>query len=67
MLARHGAEYVNVTEEVWQGRVAPAESVREAVEQAYGPRGNAFGLIPDPLRSRWHGEDGLLLGRSHAA
>ncbi|MDI7250732.1 MAG: DUF362 domain-containing protein [Bacillota bacterium] len=132
VLARHEAEYVNVTEEVWQGRVAPAESVREAVRRAYGPRGgaragaviprsdrhpaqgsggepgmeqllepavaqeelfgvvprclfelrgsvlislaklktgswslkNLFGLIPDPLRSRWHGEGGRMLGRS---
>lgn len=132
VLARHGAEYVNVTEEVWQERVAPAESVREAVERAYGRRGsvrpgaamprgdchlargsggepgieqllepvvaqeelfgvvprclfelrgsvlislaklktgswslkNLFGLIPDPLRSRWHGEEGRMLGRS---
>lgn len=25
---------------------------------------NLFGLIPDPIRSRWHGPDGELLGRS---
>ncbi|MDI6893915.1 MAG: DUF362 domain-containing protein [Bacillota bacterium] len=113
VLSRHAAEYLNVTEEVWQGRTAPAAAVRELVEHAYGPgesaggagrrgaepavaqeelfgvvpqclfelRGsilislaklktgswslkNLFGLIPDPLRDRWHGEDGRLLGRS---
>ncbi|MEW6033128.1 MAG: hypothetical protein AB1645_09690 [Bacillota bacterium] len=133
VLARHGAEYLNVTEEVWQGRVAPAEAVRRLVEKAYPagtgavasvgraaggevaggmglgagahaagemvpavaqeelygvvPRAlfdlrggvmvsfaklktgswslkNLFGLIPDPIRGRWHGEEGQLLGRS---
>ncbi len=108
VLSRHGAEYLNVTEEIWRGRVAPAAAVREAVEGAYPAattpeaatpavaqeelygvvpqalfdlRGsllisfaklksgswslkNLFGLIPDPNRSRWHGEQGELLGRS---
>jgi len=122
VLARHGAEYLNVTEEVWQGRVAPAEAVRHLVEKAYrtggaaAPNGqagaagtggetetvpavaqdelygvvpqvlfdlrgsvmvsfaklksgswslkNLFGFIPDPIRGRWHGSAGELLGRS---
>lgn len=108
VLARHGAEYISVTEEVWQGRVAPASAVRAAVEAVFGGRHdklgsepavaaeelfgvvpeklfalrgstlisyaklkpgswslkNLFGLIPDPLRYRWHGEDGTRLGRS---
>lgn len=104
VLERHGAEYLNVTEEVWAGRVAAAEEVRDAVERAFArgtqetpvqdetlfgvvPRRlfelrgsvlvslaklktgswslkNLFGLIPDPMRLRWHGERGELLGRS---
>jgi len=104
VLERHRAEYLNVTEEVWAGRVAPAEEIRDAVERAFGRgaqetpvhdeslfgvvpqrlfelRGsvlvslaklktgswslkNLFGLIPDPMRLRWHGERGELLGRS---
>ncbi|MHB8928709.1 MAG: DUF362 domain-containing protein [Bacillota bacterium] len=101
VLKRHDAEYLNVTEEVWAGRAAAPEAVREAVAICYGDsrtvvqeellgvvpqrlfdlRGsvlisfaklksgtwslkNLFGLIPDPIRSRWHGPDGELLGRS---
>jgi len=103
VLTDHGAEYVNVTEEVWQGRIADPASVKEAVEERFEPiqeerlydnfpealhahRGapfisygkikgiggsypsltvkNLFGLIPDPLRSWWHGPDDKRLGRS---
>lgn len=99
VLGWHGAEYVNVTEEVWSGRVAPAAEVAARVEARYGaidqpelydyvPRRlfelagnplvslarlkggwslslkNLFGLIPDPLRSRWHGKDDADLARS---
>lgn len=99
----HGVEYVNVTEEVWQGRTADPRKVKEAVEAQFAPvfkerlygyvprrlyelrgatlisfgkvkgiRGtfpsltmkNLFGLIPDPLRSWWHGPGDSWLGRS---
>jgi len=96
---RHDAEYVNVTEAVWDGRVAPAGEVQAIVEERFGPapfpelyhyvpqrlfdlRGsvllslarikgafslsskNLFGLIPDPLRLRWHGQNDSDLGAS---
>ena len=99
----HEVEYVNVTEEVWQGRIADVEKVKKAVETRFPPvlreelyglipqrlyelrgstlislgkvkgiRGaypsltmkNLFGLIPDPLRSWWHGPNDEWLGRS---
>lgn len=82
--------YINVTEEVWQGRVADPIEVKQKVESRFKPvreeqlyhlipqslydlRGspfislarlkmyasftfkNIFGMIPDPLRSWWHG------------
>lgn len=99
VLARHGAEYVNVTEEVWSGRAAPAAEVAARVEARYGaidqpelygvvPQRlfalagspmlslgrfkppwslslkNLFGLIPDPMRDRWHGPRDRDLARS---
>jgi len=103
VLAERGAEYVNVTEKVWQGRTADFTSVKEAVEERFKPvheerlygylpealhahmgapfisygkiKGiggshpsltvkNLFGLIPDPLRSWWHGPGDERLGRS---
>ncbi len=83
-------DYVNVTDEVWSGRIADPEDVKRAVESRYDPvqskklydmvpkklfklRGstfisfasllhhasftlkNMFGMIPDPIRSWWHG------------
>ena len=99
VLRRHGAEYINVTEEVWSGRAVPAAEVAARVEARYGGidqpelygyvpqrlfewagnplislarlKGgwslslkNLFGLIPDPLRSRWHGPKDADLARS---
>ena len=103
LFKEYGVEYVNVTEEVWQGRTADAERIKEAVEARFAPvfkeelyslipqrlyelRGatlisfgkvkgilgsfpsltmkNLFGLIPDPLRSWWHGPNNEWLGRS---
>lgn len=94
LLDAHGAEYVNVTEEIWGGRALDPKAVRERVESKYAPakfsqvygfmprrlaemegstlislgrvKGyggvypslaikNMFGLIPDPMRSWWHG------------
>ena len=82
--------YINVTEEVWSGRIANPADVKRIVESRFKPiqceklysmvpqklydlRGspfislarlkmyasftfkNVFGMIPDPLRSWWHG------------
>jgi len=99
----HGVDYVNVTEEVWQGRTADVGKIKKMVETRFAPvlkeklykyvpqrlydlrgatlisfgkvkgiRGtfpslamkNLFGLIPDPLRSWWHGSNDEWLGRS---
>jgi uncharacterized protein (DUF362 family) len=98
-----GAEYVNVTEEVWQGKTADPNKVKEAVEARYLPvfreqlysyvpqklfdlkgstmisfgrvKGvggtypsltmkNMFGMIPDPLKSWWHGPNDKHLATS---
>lgn len=99
VLQRHGATYINVTEEVWSERVAPYHEVASRVESRYGAvdqpelysyvpfrlfelagspllslarfKGgwslslkNLFGLIPDPLRVRWHGPGDRDLARS---
>jgi uncharacterized protein (DUF362 family) len=103
LLREHGAEYVNVTEEIWAGRTVDPGEVKERVEGRYGPvaekklygfmpealkahegaplvslgkvKGiggtfpsltlkNLFGLIPDPLRSWWHGPGDARLGES---
>jgi len=103
LFSEYGVDYVNVTEEVWQGRTADAGKIRKAVETRFAPvlkeklykyvpqrlyelqgatfisfgkvkgiRGtypsltmkNLFGLIPDPLRSWWHGPNDEWLGRS---
>ena len=98
-----GVEYVNVTEEVWQGQTVDARKIKEMVEARFGrvfkeqlydyvPKKlyrlrdatmisfgnvkgiggtypsltmkNLFGLIPDPLRSWWHGPGDEWLSRS---
>ena len=103
LLREHGADYVNVTEEVWAGRTVDPGEVKERVEERQGPVGeeklygfmpkalmayegaplvslgkvkgiggtfpslalkNLFGLIPDPLRSWWHGPGDARLGES---
>ncbi|MBI1356384.1 MAG: hypothetical protein GC160_18740 [Acidobacteria bacterium] len=71
VLVQHKAQYVNVTEAYWDADEPDAESfippiVREHVgapllscARFKGPTrlslSNLFGLLPDPLRSRWHG------------
>ncbi len=88
VIAKHQAQYLNVTEAWWDGACAPVEDVHTAlggveltnpelaefVPQALfelrgtplisfarfkGPTrlgvSNLFGLIPHPLRTRWHG------------
>ena len=103
VMERHGAEFVNITDEVWSGRIVDPGEVKEKVEARYGPvaeeqlygfmpetlrvhegaplvslgkvKGiggkfpslslkNLFGLIPDPLRSWWHGPGDARLGES---
>jgi len=72
VLAKHSAEYVNVTEAYWDegANTRPCSYIPEVL-RAYagcpmvsfaklkGPTrlaiSNLFGLIPDPLRSAWHG------------
>ncbi len=51
IMARHGVEYVNITEEVWAGRTAPADVVRGLVEKKYGPVGHQelYGSVPGKL------------------
>jgi sirohydrochlorin ferrochelatase len=72
VLAKHSAQYVNVTEAYWdEGSDAPSSSYIPQVLLPFagcpmislakfkGPTrlaiSNLFGLIPDPLRSAWHG------------
>jgi hypothetical protein len=85
-------EYVNVTDEIWQGKNVNSDVIRNLTESKYSPvkvermygfvpsklyqytgntfvslnrlkqyatfsLKNMFGLIPDPLRSWWHGRN----------
>jgi sirohydrochlorin ferrochelatase len=69
VLARHTAQYVNITEACWDG-ACNQDNVPEVLLQYAGcpmisfakfkgptrlAISNLFGLIPDPLRSAWHG------------
>jgi sirohydrochlorin ferrochelatase len=69
VLAKHRAEYVNITEAYWDG-ACNEDNVPEVLLQYAGcpmisfakfkgptrlAISNLFGLIPDPLRSAWHG------------
>ena len=47
----HEVEYINVTEEVWQGRTAEANEIKKAVETRFPPvfREELYGLIPQRL------------------
>ncbi|MDH5782749.1 MAG: DUF362 domain-containing protein [Candidatus Bathyarchaeota archaeon] len=103
LFGEYRVDYVNVTEEVLQGRTADVGKIKKTVETRFTPvlkeqlykyipqrlyelrgatfislgkvkgiRGmfpsltmkNLFGLIPDPLRSWWHGPNDEWLGRS---
>jgi hypothetical protein len=71
VMARHGAQYVNVTEEFWDEQAGDAMQFVPKVLLEYrgsplisfakfkGPTrlgiSNFFGLIPQPLRDAWHG------------
>lgn len=69
VLAKYHAEYVNITEAYWDG-ACNKDNVPEVLLQYTGSPmisfakfkgptrlaiSNLFGLIPDPLRSAWHG------------
>ena len=69
VLSRHRAEYVNITEAYWDG-ASNKDNIPEVLlpyagcpmisfAKFKGPTrlaiSNLFGLIPDPLRSAWHG------------
>jgi len=103
VLERHGAEYLNISKEIWCGRVVNPAEVKRRVEGRFSPvardemygfvptrladlegaplislgrvKGysgrypslttkNLFGLIPDPLRVRWHGKQDKDLSQS---
>ena len=51
VLEEHGAEYLNITEEVWGQRVADATKVQAFVEQHYGPVSHKelCGMVPQRL------------------
>lgn len=51
VLASHGARYVNVSEEIWEGRTVPADEVRERVHGKYGPlhHSEIYGYLPEIL------------------
>jgi len=51
LFAEHDVEYVNVTEEVWQGRTADHRKVKEAVESRFAPvfREELYGYVPSRL------------------
>ena len=57
VLAEHGAEYVNVTEEIWAGRIADTGEVASLVEKRYGPivHTELYGMVPQRLWESRHG------------
>ena len=92
VIRQHKAQYLNVTEALWDGQCAPRESIEAILQEAgvqlhfpalaacvpkallahrgapfisfarfKGPTrlsvANLFGLIPDVLRTTWHGPD----------
>ena len=103
LFSEFGVEYINITEEIWQGYSANSKNIKREVERKYTPvvneklyqmfpskllsyrdhvfinfgkiKGikskypsltlkNMFGLIPDPLRSWWHGPEDRLLSQN---
>ena len=51
LFEEHGVEYVNVTEEVWQGRTADPQRIKKAVEARFAPvfREELYGYMPQRL------------------
>jgi hypothetical protein len=64
VLARDDVTYVNVTDEVWEGRAAPEEEVRAALEGAGTPLvfEELYGALPAKLLA-WRGRPLLSLAR----
>jgi hypothetical protein len=64
VLARDDVTYINVTDEVWEGRVVPAEEVRAAVEAKGGSLAfeEFYGAMPAALME-WRGRPLLSLAR----
>jgi hypothetical protein len=68
VLARDDVTYVNVTEEVWEGRTVPAAEVRAALEAAGTPlhHGELYEALPTELMA-WRGRPLLSLARIKVA
>jgi len=51
VLKKHGVEYVNITEEVWSGRVAAQEKIKRVVEAIFASLKNQemYGFIPSKI------------------
>ena len=51
VLAKHGVEYINVTEEVWSTRTLEPEEVRDLVDSRYGVLTNQemYGFVPTKI------------------
>ena len=104
VLDKHDVEYLNISEELWAGRVCNPELIHKEVEKRFPPLAseslsssvptrlfdlkggtllnltkpkrslkenfvslafkNMFGMIPDPWRGKYHGENDALLSQS---
>ena len=64
VLARDDVTYVNVTDEVWEGRAVPEDEVRAALEGAGTPLvfDELYGALPEKLLA-WRGRPLLSLAR----
>ncbi|MBN2101043.1 DUF362 domain-containing protein [Candidatus Dojkabacteria bacterium] len=51
VLEKHDVEYVNITNEVWEGNVADKEEIKDMVERKYGPvrLPEMYGYVPKKL------------------
>lgn len=51
LLKKYDAEYINITEEYWSGRVVKADAVQQIVENKYKPihHKELYGMIPEKL------------------
>jgi len=51
VLRKHGVQYINVTEEVWSGRVASKDDIKKIVERKFDSVRNEemYGFIPEKI------------------
>jgi hypothetical protein len=51
VLRKHGVRYVNVTEEVWSGRIADKGDIKKIVEKHFDPVKNdeMYGFVPEKI------------------